>query len=67
MFGKESAMPHIFLTEGATQIDTSIVNELIELVKSVMGLFSEFPLNVMLVAGLCFVAFRLFGAARHAV
>ena len=39
----------------------------IELVKSVMGLFSEFPLNVMLVAGLCFVAFRLFGAARHAV
>ncbi len=60
-------MPHVLLTEGATQIDTSIVAELIDLVKSVMGLFSEFPLNVILVAGLCFVAFRLFGAARRAV
>ncbi len=60
-------MLKVFLTDGATQIDTSIVNELLDLVKSVMGLFSEFPLNVILIAGLCFVAFRLFGAARRAV
>lgn len=60
-------MLKVFLTDGATQIDTSIVNELLDLVKSVMGLFSEFPLNVILIAGLCIVAFRLFRAARRAV
>lgn len=47
-------------------IDTSIVNELVALVRSVMGLFSDFPLNVLLIAGLCFVAFGLFGRAKHA-
>lgn len=47
-------------------IDTSIVNELVNLVKSVMGLFSEFPLNVLLISGLCFVAFGLFGRAKSA-
>ena len=47
-------------------IDTGIVNELIALVRSVMGLFSDFPLNVLLIAGLCFVAFGLFGRAKSA-
>lgn len=54
------------LTSGTPVIDTGIVNELISLVKSVMGLFSEFPLNVLLIAGLCFVAFGLFGRAKSA-
>lgn len=54
--------------EGATAvINTSIVAELVDLVKTVMGLFSEFPLNVLLIAGLCFVAFGLFGKARSVV
>lgn len=60
-------MLNVALTEGAAKIDTSIVAELIDLVKSVMGLFSEFPLNVLLIAGLCFVAFGLFGKARSVV
>lgn len=47
-------------------IDTSIVNELVALVRSVMGLFSDFPLNVLLIASLCFVAFGLFGRAKSA-
>lgn len=47
-------------------IDTGIVNELVALVRSVMGLFSDFPLNVLLIAGLCFVAFGLFGRAKSA-
>lgn len=50
-----------------TAIDTGIVTELVTLVKTVMGLFSEFPLNVLLVAGLCFVAFGLFSRAKGAV
>lgn len=58
-------IPVIVGAEGAS-INQSIVTELINLVKTVMGLFSEFPLNVLLVAGLCFVAFGLFGRARRA-
>ena len=47
-------------------INTSIVTELVNLVKCVMGLFSEFPLNVLLIASLCFVAFGLFSRAKSA-
>lgn len=47
-------------------IDTSIVNELVALVRSVMGLFSDYPLNILLIASLCFVAFGLFGRAKSA-
>jgi hypothetical protein len=47
-------------------IDTSIVTELVSLTKTVMGLFSEFPLNVLLIASLCFVAFGLFSRAKSA-
>lgn len=47
-------------------INTGIVNELVNLVKNVMGLFSEFPLNVLLIASLCFVAFGLFKRAKAA-
>ena len=52
-------------TSGAV-IDTSLVNELVALVKTVMGLFGEFPLNVLLIASLCFVAFGLFSRAKGA-
>lgn len=47
-------------------INTGIVNELISLVKNVMGLFSEFPLNVLLISSLCFVAFGMFKRAKAA-
>lgn len=46
-------------------IDANIVTELLGLVKSVMGLFSEYPLNILLIASLCFVAFGIFGRAKH--
>ena len=54
------------LAEGTTAIDSSLVTELVNLVKTVMGLFSEFPLNVLLIASLCFVAFGLFSRAKSA-
>lgn len=46
-------------------IDTVLVTELIALVKSVMGLFSVFPLNIILIASLCFIAFGIFRSAKH--
>ena len=51
---------------GGAVIDTSLVSELVALCKTVMGLFSEFPLNVLLIASLCFVAFGLFSRAKSA-
>lgn len=62
---KEKSMISVLLNSTPV-IDTGIVNELIALVRSVMGLFSDFPLNVLLIAGLCFVAFGLFGRAKSA-
>ena len=47
-------------------IDVSLVNELINLVKSVCGLFTIFPLNVFLIASLTFVGFKIFRAAKGA-
>lgn len=48
-------------------IDNSLVTELVNLTKTVMGLFAEFPLNVMLIGTLCGVAFGLFRKARRSV
>ena len=59
--GKEYIM-----VAGEVLINTEIVTELVNLVKNVMGLFSEFPLNVLLIASLCFVAFGLFSRAKSA-
>ena len=56
----------IMLAAETPVINTGIVNELMILVKSVMGLFSEFPLNVLLISSLCFVGFALFGRAKRA-
>lgn len=66
--GKEDCMFSIVaaLTGGTSVIDTGIVSELIALVRSVMGLFTDFPLNVLLIASLAFVAFGLFSRAKHA-
>lgn len=47
-------------------IDTALVNELINLVTSVCGLFKIFPLNVFLIGGLVFLGFRIFRSARSA-
>lgn len=47
-------------------IDVSLVTELIDLVKSVCGLFTIFPLNVFLIASLTFVGFKIFRAAKGA-
>lgn len=47
-------------------IDVSLVTELINLVKSVCGLFAIFPLNIFLIASLVFVGFRIFRSAKGA-
>lgn len=56
----------IMAASGGASIDSALVTELINLVKSVMGLFSEFPLNVILIGSLCGLAFGLFRKAKRA-
>lgn len=53
---------------GATGMESLTTNagSVIELVKTAMTLFTEFPLNVMLVASLVGVGFGIFRKARKA-
>lgn len=48
-------------------IDTDLVAEVIATCKTVMGLFTEFPLNVILVTSIAAICFGLFKSARSAV
>lgn len=47
-------------------LDQSLVTEMLNLVKTMMGLFTEFPLNILLVASLASVGFGIFAIARRA-
>lgn len=52
------------LAEATTTIDASLVESLISLCKSVMGLFTEFPINIILIGSLSGVAFGLIYKAK---
>lgn len=54
------------LLSATPAIDTGLVNELLALVRSVMGLFTDYPLNILLISSLSFVAFGIFGRAKRA-
>lgn len=56
----------LMVAAGETVINTALVSELVDLVKSVCGLFTIFPLNVFLIASLVFVGFRIFRSAKGA-
>lgn len=56
----------LMVVAAETVINTALVTELVDLVKSVCGLFTIFPLNVFLIASLVFVGFRIFRAAKGA-
>lgn len=56
----------MMLTGTATGIDAETVTSILDLVKNVMGLFTEYPLNVYLTSGLVGLGFAIFGWARHA-
>lgn len=59
-------MPNVMVAAADAAIDTSLVTELINLVKSVCGLFTIYPINVYLIAGLVFVGFAIFARAKSA-
>jgi len=56
----------ITIAEAAPGLDTNLLTQFLSLVKSVMGLFGEYPLNIYLLSGLCAIAFGVFAIARRA-
>lgn len=50
----------------STVIDAGLVTELIGLIRSCMGLFTEFPINIVLIASLVTIAFGAITAAAGA-
>uniref|UniRef100_UPI004056F352 hypothetical protein n=1 Tax=Acetatifactor sp. TaxID=1872090 RepID=UPI004056F352 len=61
-------MPNLMTVAAtATTVDMGIVGELIELCKTCMGLFSEFPMNVLLIGSLVGIGFGIFRNAKRSV
>lgn len=54
------------LTETATAIDMTILDSIIEVTKTVIGMFTVFPLNVYLTAGIGTIGIGFFTALKHA-
>ena len=52
---------------GATVIDSSIVAEIVNLCKTCIGLFSEFPLNIFMIGGLIGIGFGIFRKAKKSL
>lgn len=61
-------MPEILtvLATDGSGLDQTLVTELLNLVKTMMSLFKEFPLNILLVSSLACVGFGIFAVARRA-
>lgn len=49
---------------GTSGLDMTLVEVLLDLCESVMRLFTIFPLNIFLIAGLVFVAFKIIRSAK---
>lgn len=65
MLGVVSFIPMV-LASSTTTTTVSGIEGALGLVKSVMGLFTEYPLNIYLVCGLACVGFGVFRAAKGA-
>ncbi len=56
----------VFLeTDPVRIIDSALVTEVLDLVKSCAGLFSIFPINVFMIGSLAAMGFRLFHKAKR--
>lgn len=61
-------MIDIMLAEaaGGATLDTNVLTQIIDMCKTLMGLFTEFPLNFMLIGGLAGIGFAIFRKAKGA-
>lgn len=54
-------------SEGALTFDTGLVTTILSVCKSVMGLFGDYPLNILLAIGIACACFGVFGVAKRSV
>lgn len=62
-----SGLTIIAAAETAPTFDTAIVATLLSVCKSVMGLFTMYPLNILLAVSVACACFGLFGVAKRSV
>lgn len=53
----------VMLTE--TGIDVTVVDAILEVTKTILGMFSVFPLNVFLTAGIVTIGIGIFTQLKH--
>lgn len=60
-------MNYMVLTETVNSLNTQWVTDFMSLVKTVIGVCSEFPLNILLTASLAAAAVGVFGRIKNAL
>ena len=58
-------LSNLVATEGALTLDTSLISTLLEVCKQTMGLFTEFPLNFILIGSFVGMGFGIFRMAKR--
>ena len=56
----------LLMTLASTVIPTGIVNEMIDVTKSVLSLFTVFPINILIGAMIIGIGFKIFKNAKSA-
>lgn len=56
----------IAAAEAAPTFDTGLVTTILDVCKKIMGLFSEYPLNIMLGISIACMCFGVFAVAKRA-
>ena len=57
----------MYLTSTTTNaIDVTIVDSILEVTRTILGMFSVFPLNVFLTAGIVGIGIGIFKKLKHA-
>lgn len=56
----------MFLTETTQGIDITIVDSILEVTRTILGMFSVYPLNYFLTAGLVTIGIGFFTQLKHA-
>lgn len=56
----------IAAAEGVPAFDTGLVTTILDVCKKIMGLFAEYPLNIMLGTSIACMCFGIFAVAKRA-
>ncbi|MGN0506412.1 MAG: hypothetical protein ACI4FZ_07615 [Lachnospiraceae bacterium] len=58
-------MSQLVMLSASNGIDVTIVDSILEVTRTILGMFSVFPLNVFLTAGLITIGIGIFTQLKH--